>query len=75
LLNLGERGRFDVTAWQGRVRVVDAEYVGAWELPVIRTVTAPSAVLVRPDGYVAWVGGATQQGLVEALTNWFGACA
>ncbi len=75
LLNLGEPGRFDITAWQGRVRVVDAEYVGAWELPVIRTVTAPPAVLVRPDGYVAWVGGATQQGLVEALTNWFGACA
>jgi len=75
LLNLGKPGRFDITAWQGRVRVVDAEYVGAWELPVIRTVTAPSAVLVRPDGYVAWVGGATQQGLVEALTNWFGVCA
>jgi 3-(3-hydroxy-phenyl)propionate hydroxylase len=72
LLNLGERGRFDITAWQGRVQLLDAECVGPWELPVIGTVTVPTAVLVRPDGYVAWVGGATQEGLVEALATWFG---
>ena len=32
----------------------------------------PSAVLIRPDGYVAWVGDGTAQGLTDALTTWFG---
>ena len=37
-----------------------------------RGVTTPAAVLVRPDGYVAWVGDQTQLGLADALTTWFG---
>ena len=45
---------------------------GKWELPAIGRVAAPSAVLVRPDGYVAWVGEGTLSGLTEALTTWFG---
>jgi 2-polyprenyl-6-methoxyphenol hydroxylase-like FAD-dependent oxidoreductase len=72
LLNLGEPGGFDVTPWADRVQLIDAEYDGAWELPAIGAVPAPSAVLVRPDGYVAWVGHQTQLGLVDALTTWFG---
>jgi hypothetical protein len=72
LLNLGEPGGFDLTPWADRVRRVDAKYVGTWELPVIGPVTAPTAVLVRPDGYVAWVGELTQPGLVDALATWFG---
>ena len=56
LLNLGEPGGFDITPWDGRVQLIDAEYAGAWELPVLGAVTAPTAVLIRPDGYVAWVG-------------------
>ena len=72
LLNLGEPGSSDVTPWTARVQVVDAEYAGPWELPVLGTVTVPSAVLIRPDGYVAWVGDGTQLGLSEALTTWFG---
>jgi 3-(3-hydroxy-phenyl)propionate hydroxylase len=72
LLNLGERGGFDITPWADRVQSVDATYAGAWELPVLGTVTAPTAVLIRPDGYVAWVGDRTQPGLVDALTTWFG---
>jgi 3-(3-hydroxy-phenyl)propionate hydroxylase len=72
LLNFGDADRFGITAWLGRVQLLDAEYVGPWELPVIGMVSAPSAVLVRPDGYVAWVGDATQHGLIEALTTWFG---
>jgi len=72
LLNLGERGGFDITAWTERVQLIDAEYGGAWELPVLGAVTAPSAVLIRPDGYVAWVGNQSQLGLADALTNWFG---
>jgi 3-(3-hydroxy-phenyl)propionate hydroxylase len=72
LLNLGEPGSFDITAWADRVRSVDAKYVGTWELPAIGAVAAPAAVLIRPDGYVAWVGDRTQPGLVDALTAWFG---
>ena len=72
LLNLGEPGAFDITPWAGRVQLVDAEYDGTWELPVLGEVAAPSAVLVRPDGYVAWVGELTQVGLHDALTTWFG---
>ncbi len=72
LLNLGEPGGFDITPWADRVQLIDAEYVGLWELPVIGTVSAPTAVLIRPDGYVAWVGDGTDTGLHDALTTWFG---
>jgi 3-(3-hydroxy-phenyl)propionate hydroxylase len=72
LLNLGEPGGFDITPWADRVQLIDAEYVGEWELPVLGAVTAPTAVLIRPDGYVAWVGDRTHLGLPEALTTWFG---
>ena len=73
LLNVGEPGSIDITPWADRVQLVDATSDGPWELPAIGTVTAPSAVLIRPDGYVAWVGDGTPRGLDEALTTWFGA--
>ncbi|HUC36302.1 MAG TPA: FAD-dependent monooxygenase [Acidimicrobiales bacterium] len=72
LLNLGEPGGLDITPWAARVQLVDAEYGGPWELPVLGPVTAPAAVLIRPDGYVAWVGEGTENGLRDALTTWFG---
>jgi hypothetical protein len=72
LLNLGEPGGLDITPWADRVQVVDAKYVGQWELPALGAVTAPTAVLIRPDGYVAWVRDLTQLGLADALTTWFG---
>jgi uncharacterized protein YheU (UPF0270 family) len=72
LLNLGEPGGFEITPWADRVQLVDATYVGAWELPVLGPVTPPPAVLIRPDGHVAWVGDHTQLGLADALTTWFG---
>ncbi len=72
LLNLGEPGGFDITPWADRVQVIDAKYVGTWELPALGAVTAPTAVLIRPDGYVAWVGDLTQMGLADALATWFG---
>jgi hypothetical protein len=73
LLNLDKPGRCDITPWADRVHLIDAEYHGVWELPAVGTVTAPAAVLIRPDGYVAWVGDKTGQGLADALTTWFGA--
>jgi len=72
LLNLGEPGCFDITQWADRVQLIDAEYGGPWELPVLGAVTVPSAVLIRPDGYVAWVGDPAPVGLAEALSTWFG---
>jgi len=72
LLNLGETGGFDITAWGDRVQLIDAKHDGVWELPVLGQATAPAAVLIRPDGYVAWVGHGTGIGLSEALTTWFG---
>jgi 3-(3-hydroxy-phenyl)propionate hydroxylase len=72
LLNLGEPGSFDIGPWADRVQLFDVKYVGTWELPALGAITAPTAVLVRPDGYVAWVGDSTQLGLADALTTWFG---
>jgi 2-polyprenyl-6-methoxyphenol hydroxylase-like FAD-dependent oxidoreductase len=72
LLNLGAPGDFDIAPWADRVKLVDAEHDGAWELPALGAVPAPGAVLIRPDGYVAWVGDSTQVGLTDALTMWFG---
>ncbi len=72
LLNLGEPGDLDITPWADRVQSIDATYHGTWELPALGAVAAPTAVVIRPDGYVAWVGDGTQAGLADALTAWFG---
>jgi 3-(3-hydroxy-phenyl)propionate hydroxylase len=72
LLNLGEPDGLDITPWADRVQLIDASYKGEWELPVLGVVDAPTAVLVRPDGYVAWVGDGTDVGLTDALATWFG---
>ena len=73
LINLGDPGTIDISPWADRVRSLDAVHTGTWDLPAIGAVTAPSAVLVRPDGYLAWVGEGSETGLAEALTRWFGA--
>jgi aromatic ring hydroxylase-like protein len=73
LLNLGEPGDFDISPWADRVRLVDATYDGAWELPVLGEVAAPPAVLIRPDGEVACTGDLTEPELPQALSKWFGA--
>ena len=72
LLDFGVPGAIDIAPWADRVQYVDANYAGTWELPVLGEVDAPAAVLVRPDGYVAWVGDGTSPGLPDALTTWFG---
>jgi hypothetical protein len=70
LLNLD--APIDMAPWANKVKLVDASYAGPWNLPAIGLVSAPSAVLIRPDGYVAWLGGPDQAGLAEACTTWFG---
>ncbi len=72
LLNLCRPGPFFITPWADRIQMVDAQCNGDWELPVLGAVAAPGAVLVRPDGYVAWVGDQAQTGLHDALARWFG---
>jgi len=72
LLNLDQSRGINIAPWADRVRVIHAEYPGAWELPAIGVVTAPAAVLVRPDGYVAWVEDGTERELVNTLATWFG---
>jgi 2-polyprenyl-6-methoxyphenol hydroxylase-like FAD-dependent oxidoreductase len=72
LLNVAAPGSFDIGPWADRVQSIDAEYAGPWELPVLGEVPAPLAVLIRPDGYVAWVGEPADPSLAEALTSWFG---
>jgi 3-(3-hydroxy-phenyl)propionate hydroxylase len=72
LLNLGDPGALDIAPWTDRVERVDARYTGAWELPVLGAVAAPAAVLIRPDGHVAWTGNGTDHGLRDALLTWFG---
>src|SRR5713226_4587316 len=68
LLNLGEPGGFDITPWADRVQLIDVKYDGVWELPALGAVTALTAVLIRPDGHVAWVGDRHPLGLPDALT-------
>ena len=72
LLNLGEPGAFTIAPWADRVQLIDASCAGPWELPIVGAVAAPTAVLIRPDGHVAWAVDATQLGLENALTTWFG---
>lgn len=73
ILNLGEPGALrDIAPWPDRVQRMDAKYAGPWELPVLGAVAAPSAVLIRPDGHVAWVGQGTDEGLRDAVIAWFG---
>ncbi len=72
LLNLNQTHVLDITPWTDRVQLIDAEYRGQWELPVLGSVSAPAAVVIRPDGHVAWVGDGTDTGLRDALNTWFG---
>ena len=72
VFNFGTPGSIDIASWLDRVGLFDAAYDGTWELPDVGPVSAPRAVLVRPDGHVAWVGEGTDAGLTDALGKWFG---
>jgi 3-(3-hydroxy-phenyl)propionate hydroxylase len=73
LLNFGTPGSLDISPWREQVRLIEAQYSGTWELPVLGVVEAPAAILIRPDGYVAWIGEGSDNGLREALHKWVGA--
>ena len=72
LLELAEPRVLEIAPWADRLQRIDARFDGPWQLPVLGTVAAPSAVLIRPDGYVAWVGEGSDRGLRDALSLWFG---
>lgn len=72
VLNFGVPGTVDMDSWSDRVKTIDARYAGEWLLPVIGRIPAPTTVLIRPDGFVAWAGDDLPHGLTEALTTWFG---
>ena len=72
LVNFSDRGSLNLAPWSDHVRSIDAQYSGEWNLPAVGPVPAPGAVLIRPDGHVAWAGNSTGEGLEEALTTWAG---
>jgi hypothetical protein len=72
LLNFGAPGTVDITGWQDRVQLVDAEAVAVWEFPVLGEAPAPAAVLIRPDGHIAWIADGCAATLHEALVRWCG---
>jgi len=72
VINFGAPGRVHGAALGGRVRVIDATYDGKWELPAVGPVDAPTAVLIRPDGYVAAVGDSSPERFNHLLTTWLG---
>jgi 3-(3-hydroxy-phenyl)propionate hydroxylase len=71
-VNFGEPGRFDIAPWADRVQAIEATADGPWDLPAVGRVPPPTAILVRPDGHVAWVGESADDSLRDALTRWFG---
>ena len=72
LVSFGDGVRLDIGPWTDRVQVVRADYDRIWELPVLGAVSAPGAVLIRPDGYIAWVGDGKRGHPTAALQTWFG---
>jgi 2-polyprenyl-6-methoxyphenol hydroxylase-like FAD-dependent oxidoreductase len=72
LLNLGEPGRVDLGAWSDRVTRADGRFTGTWTLPALGPVPPPAAVLIRPDGQVAWVEDSSEESLPSALATWCG---
>ena len=72
LIDFAEPARIDIPRWTDRVRLVEARSAGEWVLPVLGETPPPSAVLIRPDGHVAWVGQGNDRGLIDALALWFG---
>ena len=71
LLNFG-KSSLAIEGWDDRVKLVDATFDGICELPVEGEVSIPSAILIRPDGHVAWTGEVSADDLCDACATWFG---
>jgi 3-(3-hydroxy-phenyl)propionate hydroxylase len=72
LLDLTGAGDAALAPGDDRARYVKARCDGPWILPVLGPVEPPGAVLVRPDGHVAWTGARGGPELDDALATWFG---
>lgn len=73
------RGSAEVAAavegWADRVDLVEARSEDDhWPVPALGEIPAPAALLIRPDGHVAWAAGGAPDtsGLRTALGTWFG---
>lgn len=71
LLDLADNAelRRRATGWADRVDIVTAAPAA---LPADGSLTGTAAVLVRPDGYVAWAAPGSHSDLPMALGRWFG---
>ena len=69
----GSRRAPDLGPASTQVKFIAATCSDPWELPIVGQVEPPSALLIRPDGHVAWAGDAGDIGLDRALSKWFGA--
>ncbi|MFE3093566.1 FAD-dependent monooxygenase [Streptomyces sp. NPDC059248] len=69
-----------VRGWADRIDPVEARAAdGDWSVPGVGAVPAPAALLIRPDGHIAWACDGDGDGdgiggpaLLAALTTWFG---
>ncbi len=72
LINFGAADGLETLGWADRIRRIEAKHVAPWQLPALEEVASPAAVLIRPDGHVAWVGDGSDAGLADALGRWLG---
>lgn len=74
LLRLDGDRSAEPSRWRDRIEVIDAHArTERWSVAGVGEIPVPAAVLIRPDGYVAWVAtDAGLGGLSEALDTWIG---
>jgi 2-polyprenyl-6-methoxyphenol hydroxylase-like FAD-dependent oxidoreductase len=72
LLDFDGRLGSALEGWTDRVDRIEAiRPTDRWAIPAVGDIPASAALLVRPDGYVAWLPEAAIE-LRTALTTWFG---
>ncbi|QNE21424.1 hypothetical protein F1D05_30245 [Kribbella qitaiheensis] len=72
LLDFGAGLGSGLEGWTDRVDHIEAiRPTDRWAIPAVGDIQASMALLIRPDGHVAWLPEATTE-LHTALTTWFG---
>lgn len=71
LLNFDQPAHLNIRRWAHRVTAVNVRGDRTWTLPILGEIAAPAAVLVRPDGYIAWIGDHRAIDLDDTLNRWF----